>query len=155
MSSPELIAKIRKVAEDLRGEPAIRKVARLKLESFQKTHPHLFEPPKPWAPPPRSPQPKSPQNSGMRPSPQWQAYVYFDMSRWKETSSGNLSAVASANGVAYRMILFRYKTTGEWGWIRFTVGEGPESKLFSPNRYATREEAHKDSWAHLQSLSPT
>ena len=147
MSTPDLIAKIKAVADDRRGDPNTRAAAQRKLDAFRKTDPHLFEVRKPDPPPP-SPPPRNPQAPGMQRAPEWQMRTYLDLSLWKKSAAGNLTTLVATRAGAHRMTLFQYKTK-EWGWIMAPVGR--TEKVFG-RRYKTQSEAHRASWEHLTSL---
>ena len=140
--TPDLIEKIRKLADDVRGDPNTRAAAQRKLDGYLKSNPELFAAPKP--PPP----PRNPQAPGMQRAPEWQMQTYLDLSLWKKSAAGNLTTLVATRDGAHRMTLFQYKTK-EWGWIMAPVGR--TEKVFG-RRYKTQSEAHRASWEHLTSL---
>ena len=82
---PELIEKIKRLADDARGDPATfvserRKSSRRIVVLIS----HLFETPKP------KPSPRDPRVHGMRTDPVYDYYVFTDLASWDKTKNGNL-----------------------------------------------------------------
>lgn len=136
----ELIQKIKRLADDARGDPATRARAQEKLAAYRGSHPHLFEEPKPRKPPP------DPLVRGMRTDPVYDYYVFTDLGRWGCTKSGNLVFNIYHQGINYKIVLFKHKRTDTYGWMR--VDTFNDKTEFS-GRFTTIGEAQGDAWANL------
>ena len=140
----ELIEKIKRLADDVRGDPATRARAQEKLEAYRGSHPHLFETPKPRKPP------RDPRVHGMRTDPVYDYHLFTDLGNWDRTRSGNLVFNVYHKGVNYKIVLFKHKKTDTYGWMRIdTFNDRTE---FS-GRFSTIGEAQGDSWASLMMKS--
>ena len=141
---PELIEKIKRLADDARGDPATRQRAQEKLEAYRGSFPHLFETPKP------KPQPRDPRVHGMRTDPVYDHYVFTDLASWDKTKNGNLVYTVYHKGINYKIVLFKHKKTDTYGWMR--VDTFNDTTEFS-GRFRTIGEAQGDAWATLMSSS--
>ena len=139
----ELIEKIKRLADDARGDPATRARAQEKLEAYRGSHPHLFEPPKDRKPPPH------PRVHGLRTDPVYDYYVFTDLQRWDRTKNGNLIYSVYHKGISYKLVLFKHKRTDTFGWMR--VDTFNNQTVFS-GRFGTIGEAQGDSWASLMTI---
>lgn len=149
MPTHELLIKIAKLAGDERGNPMVRQIALDKLAAFQQTHPHLFwiegeGDPLPWtdvatdADAPEPPAPPISANDKAR---------FMNVAKWMRTANGNLSIVIAVKGVDYRVVLFKYKKTPMFGWLRIDVDI--DAQVFSQMKYATHDEARIGAWEAL------
>jgi hypothetical protein len=139
----ELIQKIKRLADDARGDPATRARAKEKLEAYRGSHPHLFETPKAGKPP------REPRVHGLRTDPVYDYYVFTDLGQWDKTKNGNLTYLIYHKGINYRIILFKHKRTDTYGWLR--VDTFNDKTEFS-GRFGTIGEAQGDAWATLMTI---
>ena len=130
--TPARRAKIKALAEDERGNPATRAIAKRLLERYP-------EPPKP---------PRQQRVPGVERSPEYLQFMFMDLNRWKRTPKGNLIHFTSYKGTAYRFLLF--KSRDGWGWARTNLAD--DKVGFSQVKYATHVEAHGDAWKSLQTI---
>jgi hypothetical protein len=137
----ELIDKIRALAEDLRGDARIRAVAQSKLDGYKISHPHLFT----WKQPP----PHNQRNPRTEHSEDYARFRFMDLETWGLTVNGNRTCIVTRNGVAYRVVLFRYKKRPAWGWTRFNLTTDDGVPTFSQNSFTTMAEAQKNAWDSL------
>ena len=143
MPTAAQVAKIKAVADDARGHPAVRKIAIDKLEALRRSHPHLFHRPASAASASQG------ATRGRAPAPVKGKARFLDLANWRETANGNVSIVITVRGVEYRVVLFQHKQTPTWGWLIIDTDDGEET--FS-GRYPTRDEAHMDAWEALCAL---
>jgi hypothetical protein len=122
------LEKIRALAEDPRANPYMREIARKLL--------------------PPEPRPNK-RNPGLQPSFDYERYTFMDLSNWSRTANGNRSHVVTHKNKAYRIVLFEYKSTQDYGWLR--IGVGDPLRDFS-GRFYSLGEAHRDAWASLMKL---
>lgn len=126
--TPEKLAKVRALAEDIRGDPKIRAVAQRILDAN-------------WTPPP------NPQHPGLRTSEEYDRYVFMSLDNWGQSARGNYVHTTNWDGRSYRIVLFQHKKTPTWGWLRIDVKTDTET--WSRNKYDTLREAHESAWLHL------
>jgi hypothetical protein len=137
--TPAKLEKIRALADDVRGDPAIREVARRVLQRYAHVEPQ---------PQPR-PSFRDSRAPGMKTSPEYDRYKFMDLAQWRKTQNGNLSHTILHNRVLWQIILFQYKKTPTWGWLR--IDTTADTSEFS-GKFATLAQAHEDAWANLMSL---
>lgn len=143
---PELIKKIKALADDKRGDPATRARAQEKLVVYRRSHPHLFEAPKPqFHDVPRA----DPRVHGLRRNDLVYEYrVYCDLSQWDTTRNGNPTYMLFHNGYSWRIVLFKHKRGDTYGWMRINVNLDRDETEFS-GRFNTITEAQRDAWDSL------
>jgi hypothetical protein len=138
--TPDKLEKIRRLAEDVRGDPATRAIAQAALKRYAQPQPKpKFRdvPPRPETVP------------GVRPSADYNQYTYLNLGLWRKSTSGNPTRVIDHRGRTYRVVIFKHKKTPTWGWMRADVDT--EDTVFS-SRFTSMAEAHRDSWSSLMSL---
>jgi hypothetical protein len=129
--NPAKLAKIRALAEDQRGDPKVREVAR----RFLAINKPAFTP-------------TPTQHPGLRTSLEYDKFLFMNLANWgKSKTTGNYVHDISWKGRAYTIILFKHKQTLTYGWLR-TCGS---TKDFS-GKYNTLAEAHRDAWTSLTRL---
>ena len=108
------IAKIKAVADDVRGHPAIRRVAQDKLEA-RRSHPHLFQS-----------SARARAADGLEPlcGRRGAELEFMDPSNWTATANGNASIFLTLRGVELRVVLFDHKKTSTWGWLIIELDDG-------------------------------
>jgi hypothetical protein len=137
--TPAKLAKIRALADDVRGDPAIRAVA----QAILRQHAPSPEPRRGFHDVPPVADQRHP---GMRTSPQYDQYCFMDLGSWKLTSNNNPTFVVVRKGRSYRIVLFRHKKTPTYGWMRIDTITG-ETEFSS--KFRTQSEAHADAWKSL------
>ena len=164
--TPDKLAKIKALAEDPRGDPATREIARrayaryAKEESF--TCPscgavshnhndirerycgacHQFKDVPPWTP-------HNEQHPGLKTGAEYDKFRFMELGSWRKSVNGNPWIITKHKGVGYRFVLFKYKKSPTWGWMRVnTISEHTEWS----GRFATIAEAHTDAWKALQMI---
>jgi hypothetical protein len=142
--TPAKLEKIRRLAEDLRGDPATRMIAREILARYQ-AEPSFSDIPEP------EPEPKNPPNPRMRNSDEYERHMFMSLSNWgrSKTGSNNFVHTFTHKGRGYRVILFAHKRTPTYGWLRVDVALNRE--VWS-GRFNSLPEAHADAWKSLQSI---
>jgi hypothetical protein len=138
--TPEKLAKIRALAEDLRGDPATREIARAALRRYAKEEPLEFHdvPPAPENP------------AGMRNAPEYEQYVFMSLRNWgRVKSTGNFVHTCSHKGRGYRVVLFSHKKTPTFGWLRVDVASNVE--VWS-GKFSDLQGAHRNAWESLKSI---
>jgi hypothetical protein len=139
--TPEKLAKIQRLAEDPRGDPATRAIAQAALKRY--------------APPPRfkDVQEEGPrrnfQHPGLKTSAQYDRYRFMDRATWKVTTNQNPTILVSHKGEPYRIVLFAHKKTPTFGWMR--VHMLTDVTEFS-GKFKTLAEAHEAAWISLTRL---
>jgi hypothetical protein len=136
--TPEKLAKIRRLAGDLRGDPATRMIALEILRRYEKTEEPTFHD--------IPDEPQNPPNPRMRNSEEYERYRFMSLRDWRRSAAGNPVHVFTWKGHPYRVTLFKHKKTPTWGWLR--VHLGTEEEIWS-GRFSTIEEAHKAAWTSL------
>lgn len=134
--TPEKLAKIKALAEDVRGDPATRMIAQAALKRYGKP-----EPAKPAYKPPRNP-------PGVKTSPEWERQTFMSLNQWRRSKNGNFWHNVTHKGRGYHIVLFPHKKTPTFGWLRASEGE---QEVWS-GRFQTIGEAHADAWANLMSI---
>jgi hypothetical protein len=134
--TPQKLAKIRAVAEDPRGDPMTREVARATLKRYATV--------------PATPKPPSnPLHPGMRRSAEIERYKFMDLSQWKTNINGDLTILVARNAHPYRVTLFQHKKTPTWGWSRLDIIRG---EVDYSGRFATLTEAHEAAWKAMNKI---
>jgi hypothetical protein len=149
--TPAKLEKIRRLAEDLRGDPATRMIAKKILERYQK-EPTFEDVPDPDAAIKKHfyGDPRNPPNPRMRTSDEYEKHVFMSLHNWgRSKQSNNLVHSFTHKGRAYRVVLFAFKKSPTYGWLRVDVARGQE--IWS-GRFNSMPEAHADSWKSLQSI---
>jgi hypothetical protein len=140
--TPAKLEKIRRLAEDIRGDPATRMIAREILARYQ-TEPSFsdVEP---------EPEPKNPPNPRMRNSDEYERHMFMSLSNWgRVKATGNFVHTATHKGRGYRIVLFKHKRTPTYGWLRVDAARNQE--VWS-GRFNSLPEAHKDAWECLMKI---
>jgi hypothetical protein len=140
--TPQKLAKIRALAEDTRGDPAIRAVALQILRRYEKVEEPTFHDVKddPY---------RNPPNPRMQNSEDYERYVFMNLHAWRRSAAGNPVHNLTWKRRAYRVTLFKHKKTPTWGWLR--VNMNTDEEVWS-GRFSTIEEAHKAAWTSLMML---
>ena len=144
--TPSTLKKIQALADDARGNPAVRQRAAEKIAELRRSEPHLFAPPGPKF---HDVPPADPRVPGMKTSPLYERQMFLDLGTWGKTRNDNLIHTIYRGGVVYRVVLFQHKKTPTWGWMR--INEFDNTTEFS-GRFRTLSEAHADSWQSLNAL---
>ena len=133
--TPEKLEKIRRLAEDPRGDPATRTIAIAALKRYAKD---LKEPE-----PAREPFNKAPPKSA-----EYERHRFMALNHWRRSKNGNFFQTITHKGRGYRIILFTHKRGGTYGWLRASEGLG---EVWS-GRFPTIGEAHANAWLKLMEL---
>lgn len=141
MNSDKL-EKIRRLAEDHRGDPATRAVA---MDVLKRYGGDIHRP----ASSATRPQPASPLHPGMRQSPEYQQFRFMDIGSWRRSAAGNPIFSVANKGRQYRIVIFRHKKSPTYGWLRTDTFT---NEAEWSGRFATMELAHADAWRMLQAL---
>jgi hypothetical protein len=128
--TPDKLEKIRKLAADVRGDPATRAIAQAALKRYA-------QPPQPKTVP------------GIKPSAEHDRYAFMDVGMWRTTANGNPTRFVDHKGRTYRIVIFKHKKTPTWGWMRIDV-DADETEF--SGRFSSLSEAHRDSWQSLMTL---
>ena len=104
--NPRLIEKIRRIADDVRGDPNIRAIAQRKLAAYRAEEPKRQmewikvhgDPHNPYYPP-------NPPNPRTQPSEEYEKFRFMNMDNWRTTNLGTL--IITIKG--YRIGLFKFK----------------------------------------------
>jgi hypothetical protein len=141
--TPTKLEKIRRLAEDIRGDPATRMIAREILARYQ-TKPTFEDVPEP------EPEPRNPPNPRMRNSDEYERHMFMSLSNWgRSKTSNNFVHTFTHKGRGYRIVLFAHKKSPTYGWLRVDVARNQE--VWS-NRFNSLPEAHKDAWECLMKI---
>lgn len=137
--TPRKLAAIKALAEDERGDPATRAIAKAKLDEAMR------------AEAPYRHHKANPPNPRMAKRPDFEKFRFMDLGQWKDTTNGNHSIVITDRfGQGCRVIVFRHKKTRTFGWMWFYVGEdGPAA--FGNGKFDTIREAQDEAWEWLTS----
>jgi hypothetical protein len=137
--TPDKLAKIRALAEDMRGDPATRMIALKILARYAKDEEPVFHdvPPAPENP------------AGMHNAPEYERYTFMSLRNWGRSKNGNFVHTTSHKGRGYRVVLFPYKKTPTFGWVRTDVATNQE--VWS-GRFSDLEGAHRNAWESLKSI---
>lgn len=134
------LAKIKAIADDMRGHPEVRRVAqemyrRYAAEAEAKPKPKPF---------------RDTRHEGMKTSAAYDRYMFMDLGSWRRAAAtGNPFFHATHNGRPYFFVIFKHKKTPTYGWVR--TDETTKETVFS-GRFATMAEAHEDAWKTLQAI---
>jgi hypothetical protein len=129
-----LIEKIRRVAEDARGDPRTRAIAQEKLAILKRAEP-----------------PRKAQHPGMKVAPEYAVFRYMDLGNWRRTASGNSTYTHTlADGRPIRTVLFAHKKSPTFGWLLIDLER--DAQTFSQIKYATIGEAHQAAWNTLATI---
>lgn len=135
--TPQRLEKIQRLANDSRGDPATRAIAQAVLRRYAKPEPK----------PTFKDVPRDPRVHGLRRNdPVYEYRVYCDLAQWDITKAGNPTYVVYHKGISYRIVLFEYKRSNAWGWMR--VDPYHDQTEFS-GRFHTIGEAQKNAWDTL------
>jgi hypothetical protein len=140
--TPAKLDKIRRLASDLRGDPATRTIAIAMLKKWEAEHgPSFHDVEEEW----------KPQNPpGMRNSDDYERHAFMSLHNWGRSKiSNNFVHTFTFKGRAYRVVLFKHKRTPTYGWLRVDVARGAE--VWS-NKFPDLPAAHRDAWDQLQRL---
>jgi hypothetical protein len=118
--TPAKLEKIRRLADDIRGDPATRMIAREILARYQ-AEPSFSDAPKP------EPEPKNPPNPRMRNSDEYERHTFMSLSNWgRVKTTGNFVHTFTYKGRGYRVILFARKKSPTYSWLRVDVARNQE-----------------------------
>jgi hypothetical protein len=140
MITRETLAKITALADDARGSPAVRAVARRKLEAYQRSHPDLFTANKPAS---STPWPQGP-------AEHWtddleddasveERCEFFDPGEWRISMKGNWWRV-------FRGVTVTLFSDHGGGFKWCVAGKVSEGQRYSRRRFASTNEAMADVW---------
>jgi hypothetical protein len=136
--TPDKLEKIRRLAEDIRGDPATRMIAKKILERYQPESTFHDVP---------EPEPQNPPNPRMRNSDAYEKHVFMSLHNWgRSKTSNNLVHSFTHKGRAYRVVLFAFKKSPTYGWLRVDLARGQE--VWS-GRFDSLPEAHAAAWTSL------
>jgi hypothetical protein len=138
--TPEKLAKIKALAEDVRGDPATRMIAKDILRRYNREPPPSFHDVE-----------DVPQNPpGMRNSNEYEQYRFMSLHNWGRSKiSNNLVHNFTHKGRAYRVILFAHRKTPTYGWLRIDVARNNETWS---SKFSSMPAAHADAWASLMKI---
>jgi hypothetical protein len=136
--TPERLAKIRAIAMDLRGNPAVREVALEMLRRYETVEEPTFHDVKD--------EPQNPTNPRMHPSDEYERHMFMSLHNWGKSANGNFVHSFTHKNRAYRVVLFKHKKTPTFGWLRADIARGTE--VWS-GRFRDMQEAHRDAWTNL------
>ena len=140
--TPDKLEKIRRLAEDHRGDPATRAVA---MDVLKRYGGDIHRP----ASSATRPQPASPLHPGMRQSPEYQQFRFMDIGSWRRSAAGNPIFSIAIKGRQYRIVIFPHKKSPTYGWLRTDTYGGRRSSRPEVCHHGT---AHGDAWRMLQAL---
>src|SRR5580692_1937341 len=144
--TPDKLEKIRRLAEDIRGDPATRMIAKKILERYQPEptfHDVDAEIKKHFHGDPRNP-------PGMRNSDEYEHHIFMSLSNWgRSKTSNNLVHSFTHKGRGYRVVLFAHKRSPTYGWLRVDVARNAE--VWS-GKFSSLGEAHADAWDNLMRM---
>jgi hypothetical protein len=139
--TPDKLEKIRRLAEDLRGDPATRMIAKKILERYQ---------PEPTFEDVPEFKPQNPPNPRMQNSDAYEQHRFMSLHNWgRSKTSNNLVHSFTHKGRAYRVVLFAHKKSPTYGWLRVDVARGAE--VWS-GRFNSMPEAHANAWKDLMTI---
>lgn len=139
--NPDKLAKIKALAEDSRGDPATREIARRAYARYAK---------EPFQETPRWEPPRNPQHEGLKTGAEYDKFRFMDLGSWRTAkATGNPWHITKHKGIAYHFVLFRHKKSPTWGWVR--TNQITDHVEFS-GRFATLAEAHANAWTMLQTI---
>jgi hypothetical protein len=141
--TPEKLEKIRRLANDVRGDPATRAIAQAALKRYAQGEPEpQFR---------DIPKYEDRVHPGMRQSPDYIHRRFADLGTWDRTKSGgNPTTMVIHAGRAYRIVLFKHRKSPTYGWMRIdTVTDETE---FS-GKFQTMAEARDAAWTSLMQTS--
>ena len=141
--TPEKLAKIRALAEDMRGDPATRLVALGILRRELLRHAKAEEPV--WHDIPDTP--RNP--PGVQNDPDYERHTFMSLHNWGKSGNGNFVHTTTWKGRGYRIVLFKHKKTPTWGWLRVDVLRSQE--VWS-GRFDNIQGAHQDAWRNLMTV---
>jgi hypothetical protein len=140
--NPEKLAKIRALANDVRGDPATRAIAKAALKRYASSDAAIPEQ-ELWN------NARNPPNPRMQNTPEYNRFRFMDLSNWRTTANGNPTHLIVHKGKSYRVVLFKHKKRPTHGWMRIdTITDATE---FS-GAFKTVEEAHADAWKSLLAI---
>jgi len=139
--TPQRLAAIKALADDPRGDPNTRAIARRKLEEYQTEFPSLFGHPHFRG------DPRNPPNPRTQTSPEYEKFKFMNMDSWKQSAKGNWSTGITHKRHTYGVTLFKYKS-GLWGWVR----SFRESATWCNRRFDNVGEAQRDAWENLMRI---
>jgi hypothetical protein len=141
--TPAKLDKIRRMAADLRGDPATRTIAIEMLRRWEEQHPPSFTDVE-------EPEEDKPQNPpGMRNSEDYERHVFMSLHNWGRSQNGNLVHTFTYKKRAYRVVLFAHKKTQTYGWLRVDVARSEE--VWS-SKFSSMPAAHTDAWTCLNRI---
>lgn len=154
--TPKRIAAIKAIADDERGDPNTRAVARRKLEQLRREQPEAFlddyyERARKMNDDIIRRYTNNPPNPRMRPAEDFTKWRFMNTDQWKRTPAGNYTIILLLEHQQYRVTVFRSKARAKWegpgwGWVR----SGPiGASKFSAGRFETFVEAQRDAWNNL------
>jgi hypothetical protein len=130
------LSKIQRLADDVRGDPKTREIARRILEANKPD-------------PVRGSQYNQP-HQGTRLTDEYTKFKFMDFSHWGKSKTGNLIHNTTIGGKHYKLVLFRHKMTPTYGWLRTETLN--DNTVFSQDKFYTMAEAHKNAWDQLMKL---
>lgn len=136
--TPDKLEKIRRLAEDHRGDPATRAIAQAALKRYAE-EPSFQE----------APRYRDVRHPGVKTSAEFDRFKFMDLGSWKKSASGNPVYSIARNGVPYKIVLFRHKKSPTFGWMRINTFN--DETEFS-GRFLTIGEAHEAAWKMLMGL---
>ena len=140
--TPAKLEKIRALAEDPRGDPATREIARRAYARYAHEPPTFKDVP-PWTP-------HNEQHPGLKTGAEYDKFRFMDLGSWRTAkATGNPWIITKHKGVGYHFVLFKHKKSPTWGWVR--TNQVCDHTEFS-GRFATIAEAHADAWKILQMI---
>jgi hypothetical protein len=135
------LAKIRALASDPRGDPAIRAIAQSTLKRFgapEKEEPRAA---KPW---------RDPRHPGVKTSAEYDRFRFMDLGSWRQTENGNPTFTISLKGHSWRVVLFKHKKRPTYGWMLTDAIYDKPPEFSHP--FETMAEAHEDVWRTLNKI---
>ncbi len=138
--TPEKLEKIRRLAEDIRGDPATRAIALAALKRYSQPQPEPVHVGAAFSDLHNRP--------GVPRSAEWERQTFMNLYQWKRSKSGNFHHSVSHKGRGYHIVLFPHKKTPTFGWLRDSDG----LETVWSGRFRTIGEAHANAWASLMAI---
>ena len=138
--TPDKLEKIRRLALDTRGDPAVRAIAVAAYRRYAGKDPEPDEPKSQW---------KDTRHEGVKTSAEYDQFRFLNLGLWKKSAKGNPYHTIVWKKKLYHFTIFHHKKTPTYGWVRNEVNT--ENTVFS-GRFSTLAAAHADAWQCLKSL---
>jgi hypothetical protein len=145
--NPSKLAAIKALAEDPRGDPNTRAIAKRKLEQYQgdtlddKFAEALNYLGNRYQQTDERLRAQNQPNPRLAKSAEYQKYLFMNMENWKRGEKGHYTIYVGS----FRITLFQHKKDHPWGWVRADMF-GPGGPVYSKKRFPKLSDAQKDAW---------